>query len=75
VPGLQNDGEVIEDRMGVCTTRFSFYEVQYYHNADPHAGRDKRGVVVTIYLDPENRDGGSTSDILSKLEWEGGRLV
>lgn len=37
-------------------------------------GREQRGIVVEIFLDPNNPQ-GSTSDILFGLEMSGGPLV
>jgi len=37
-------------------------------------GRDARGLVVSIYYDPENND-GSTRDALYNLEWNMGALL
>lgn len=37
-------------------------------------GLDERGVVVSIFLDPDNPE-GSTWDSIAALEWEGGPLI
>ena len=64
-------GEVTVDKMAVSCRNIwqSRHTMAYFI-----IGRDTRGMVVSIYLDPEN-DQGSTRETLVELEWTQGHLV
>jgi len=49
-------------------------DTERHLNADVNTGRDGRGKVVSIYLDPDN-PGGSTREALRELEWESGHVL
>lgn len=42
--------------------------------ADSFIGREERGIVVSIYLDPDNEQ-GSTSNTLYSLEWTSASIL
>lgn len=58
------------------TRTYALVNVNIYINyvADYITGREARGMVVTIYLDPENEQ-GSTFDTLHALEWSRGGIL
>jgi hypothetical protein len=64
-------GDIIAS-MDVCALQECTLVVKI--NADCVIGREQRGMVVTIYLDPENTQ-GSTPDILMELEWTGAHII
>ncbi|CZR56496.1 uncharacterized protein PAC_06384 [Phialocephala subalpina] len=63
-----------EDLRTVLLTDRAWHRGRWRGHSREDGRIDERGVVVTIYIDPEN-DQGSISETIYELEWGGGALL